>query len=95
VFILPHFLAYSKYYFCPGVGLQDLGASQLTKKYSIGGIGGQYLPICTSRFNGIILLRISCLMQKGALGPFFIGLVCFLDQERRTPGLSLPYHFLL
>lgn len=43
MYILPHFLAYSKYYFCPGPQLQDLGASKQTEKYFIGGVGGRYL----------------------------------------------------
>ena len=43
MYILPHFLAYSKYYFCPGPQLQDLGGVKQTKKYFIGGICGRYL----------------------------------------------------
>ena len=58
MYILPHFLAYSKYYFCPGVGLQYLGASQLTKKYFIGGIGGRYLLIYNRWMYSYCVLRI-------------------------------------
>lgn len=42
MFILPHFLAYGKYYFCPGDSGTNLGSAQLTKKYFIGGICGRY-----------------------------------------------------
>ena len=71
MYILPHFLAYSKYYFCPGPQLQDLGASKQTKKYFIGGIGGRYLRISFGWSIRIYLLRILYLTTKGASKPLF------------------------
>ena len=158
MYILPHFLAYSKYYFCPGPQLQDLGGAKETEKYFIGGVGGRCLRIYFSRFISNRVLPITCLTTEGALRPLFYmtykwrafrkyrniesigsaiprvmiifihassngdnlimrvvdrcsafeneikpdcfqksltGLEYSLNLGRRSPGLSLPFHFLL
>ena len=61
MYILPHFLAYSKYYFCPGPQLQDLGALKQTKKYYFGGVGGRNLLDNVWYSSVLVLLEIRAL----------------------------------